>query len=409
MNNKISKSISIAEQAYKNKDYLKSYSLYKAIYKQQKLQEVLFRLADIALIGLKKSKIKLILVSNLIEIGLKNENETKFFTELIYLKLKLLRDFSKFIQFNKLYNSIKPDQQEYAFIEFEYLHYLIETKKYNKAENLLTKIKGKDSIFSKITENFFLDKLFFEDIINFKLDTKHDIIFYRENISTDFNYTVVVVGNPEIFEKEILSFIQSLKKTSTKYLISILIHDANTNQIKLINKSIENLNFENLCIFFENSKILNLDSNATKAYYTARRYILANDMMERFSKTTFVFDADYIINNNLNNYVKLNSEIDISLIIKESFRYLHLTISAGQTMFNCTENSKLFLNFYKKYMSYILTYKNMSWHIDQIVMYVAFIILKRFYNAKIISNLNENNSNNRECFFYHTFHGKYKL
>ena len=65
------------------------------------------------------------------------------------------------------------------------------------------------------------------------------------------------------FEKEILNFIQSLKKTSTKYLVSLLIHDANNQQIKSINEIIENLQLENLSIFFENSKTLNLDSNET--------------------------------------------------------------------------------------------------------------------------------------------------
>ncbi len=407
MNNNISKNILIAQQSYKSKEYLKAYSLYKNIYKQNQLPDILFLLADIALIALKKNKIKLKLISNLIDIGLKNHNKTKFSKELIYLKLKLLREFSHFDEFNKLYNSIEPEQQKYIFTEFEYLHYLIETEQYDYAEKLLSEIKSKDSDFLKIIDNFFIDKLFFEEIINKRLDIKHDTTFYKQRISTEFNYTVVVVGNPEIFEKEILTFIKSLKKTSTKYLLSILIYDANNYQIKLINKLIENLKIENSCIYFENSKTLNLDQNETKAYYTARRYILANDLMEKYSKTTFVFDADYIINKNLNDYVRLKSDIDISLIIKESFRYIHLTISAGQTMFNCTENSKIFLNFYKKYIYYILIYKKVSWHIDQIVMYTAFIISKRFYNGKIINNLNQNNFKNKDSFFYHTFHGKY--
>ena len=156
---------------------------------------------------------------------------------------------------------------------------------------------------------------------------------------------VVLVGNPEIFEKEILNFLKSLKKTSSKYLVSLLIHDANNQQIKSINAFIESLQIENLSIFFENSKKLNLDSSETKAYYTARRYILANDMMEKFSKSTFVFDADYIINKNLNDYVKLNSDVDMTLCIKKSFRYIHLTISAGQSLFNNTDKSKNFFKF----------------------------------------------------------------
>ena len=99
----------------------------------------------------------------------------------------------------------------------------------------------------------------------------------KESINSQFEYIVTLVGNPEIFEDEILNFIKSLKKTSTKYLISLLIYDANNQQIKSINEIIANLQLENFFIFFENSKKLNLDSTETKAYYTARRYILAND------------------------------------------------------------------------------------------------------------------------------------
>ena len=72
------------------------------------------------------------------------------------------------------------------------------------------------------------------------------------------------MGNPEIFENEILSFIKSLKKTSSKFLLSLLIHDANNNEIKFINEIIDNIKLENLSIFFENSQNLNLDNNYLK-------------------------------------------------------------------------------------------------------------------------------------------------
>ena len=78
-------------------------------------------------------------------------------------------------------------------------------------------------------------------------------------------------------------------------------------------------------------------------------------------------------------------------------------------MFNNTKNSKIFLNFYKKYIYYILNYKKIRWHIDQIVLYIAFIMTKRFYNAKIIDNLKKNNHEQKDPFFYHTFHDKYTL
>ncbi len=409
MSNKIDETILIADKAYKNKNYLRSYSLYKAIYKKHKLSQIIPRLADIAFLTLKQTNIKLILITNIINIGLKKNNNTKFSTELYFLKLKLLREFRKFSQFDKLYNSLQPEHQNFIFTKFEYLHYLLETEKYNEAEDVLTSIQASNINLYKIADNFFLNKKFFDQIFNSNLYLEHDTIFQKESINSQFDYIVVLVGNPEIFEKEILNFLKSLKKTSSKYLVSLLIHDANNQQIKSINAFIESLQIENLSIFFENSKKLNLDSSETKAYYTARRYILANDMMEKFSKSTFVFDADYIINKNLNDYVKLNSDVDMTLCIKKSFRYIHLTISAGQSLFNNTDKSKIFLNFYKQYVYYIFNYRRISWHIDQIILHVAFIFSKRYFNSKIIGNLEENNFEKKDCYFYHTFHGKYKL
>ena len=409
MSNQINETILIAEKAYKNKNYLKSYSLYKAIYKKYELIQILPRLADIAFLTLKQTNIKLALITNIINIGLKKNNITKLSTELYFLKLKLLREFRKFSQFDKLYNSLQPEHQNFIFTKFEYLHYLLETEKYNEAEDILTSIQDSNINLYKIADNFFLSKKFFDQVLSSNAYIKHDIILQQESINSQFDYIVTLVGNPEIFEDEILNFIKSLKKTSTKYLISLLIYDANNKQIKSINEIIESLQLENFSIFFENSKKLNLDMTETKAYYTARRYILASDMMEKFSKTTFVFDADYIINNNLYDYVKSNADVDMTLCIKKSFRYLHLTISAGQSMFNNTDKSKIFLNFYKQYVYYILNYRRISWHIDQIILHVAYIFSKRYFNAKIIGNLDENNYEKKDCYFYHTFHGKYKL
>ena len=102
----------------------------------------------------------------------------------------------------------------------------------------------------------------------------------------------MLVGNEKIFEEEMIGFIVSLKNKSTKYLLSLLIHDVENQNIELIQKKIKDLEVENLSVIFESSKSLKLDKIETKAYYTARRFILANDMMEKFSKTIFVFDAD---------------------------------------------------------------------------------------------------------------------
>ncbi len=409
MENQLSQSLLIAEEAYKKKNYLKSYSIYKNIYRRHNLTEILPRLIDIAFISLNQTNTKLNLILNLIKLGLNKNYDYKVSTELNYLNLKLLREFKKFSDFDKLYNLIAPAQRNFIFTEFEYFHYLLETENYSKAEIILNKIQSANHSFFKILDIFFLNKNFFNQIQNSKLDQKHEIIFHEEKITSNFDYVVVVVGNEEIFEKEMIGFIQSLKKTSSKYLLSLLIHDVEIQNIKLICKKIKNLEIENLSIIFETSKPLNLDESEKKAYYTARRFILANDMMEKFSKTIFVFDADYIINKNLLDYLKLNKDIDISICIKSSFRYFHLIVSANQTMFNNTKNSKIFLNFYKKYIYYILNYKKIRWHIDQIVLYIAFIMTKRFYDAKIIGNEKKNNYKQKDSFFYHTFHGKYTL
>ena len=409
MENQLSQSLLIAEEAYKKKNYLKSYSTYKALYRKYNLVDIFPRLIDIAFISLKQTNTKFNLISNLITLGLNKNKENKTLTELNYLNLKLLREFKKFPDFDKLYNSISPEQRNFIFTEFEYFHYLLETENYSKAELILNKIQSLNYSFYNILDIFFLDKKFFNQIQNSKIDQKHEIILHEEKITSNFDYVVVVVGNEEIFEKEMISFIKSLKNTSSKYLLSLLIHDVKKQNIKLINKKIKDLEVENLSVIFESSKTLNLNESETKAYYTARRFILANDMMEKFSKTIFVFDADFIINKNLLDYLKLNKDIDISIYFKNSFRYFHLTISACQTMFNNTENSKIFLNFYKKYIYYILNYKKIRWHIDQIVLYIAYIMTKRIYNAKIIDNSNNNNFQQKDSFFYHTFHGKYTL
>ena len=143
MSNQINETILIAEKAYKNKNYLKSYSLYKAIYKKYELIQILPRLADIAFLTLKQTNIKLVLITNIINIGLKKNNITKLSTELYFLKLKLLREFRKFSQFDKLYNSLQPEHQNFIFTKFEYLHYLLETEKYNEAEDILTSFRFK--------------------------------------------------------------------------------------------------------------------------------------------------------------------------------------------------------------------------------------------------------------------------
>ena len=409
MNNKISEDLLVAEEAYRNKNYIKSYSIYKSIYKENNLQIIIPRLVDIAYLKLKKTNTKFKIISNLIDIGFKKNDESKILTELVYLKLKLLREFEKFSDFYQLYSSANLAHRDFIFTQFEYFHYLLETENYEEAENILKKIQSANISFLNIIDIFFLDKKFFDQILNSEIDLNHDITFHEEKITSNFEYIVIVMGNFEIFQKEIVPFAESLKETSSNYLLSILINDINKNEFEIIYQKIKNLNLENISIYIENSDNLNLDKGELKAFYTARRFILANDLMEKFSKTLLVFDADTIINKNLADYIALNRNIDITISIKNSNRYFHLIISAHQTMFNNTMSSKIFLKFYTKYIYYIFNYNKIRWHIDQIVLYIAFIFTKKYFKAKIIDNYSENNHKKKDCFFYHTLHDKYKL
>ena len=253
MENQLSQSLLIAEEAYKKRNYLKSYSIFKNIYRKHNLNDIILRLIDVSFISLKQTNTKFNLISNLITLGFNKNDENKVLTELNYLNLKLLREFKKFSDFEKLYDSITPEQKNFIFTEFEYFHYLLETDNYSKAEIILNKIQSTNHSFYKFLDIFFLNKKFFNQIQNSKLHQKHEIIFHEEKISSKFDYVVVVVGNEKIFEKEMVGLIQSLKKTSSKYLLSLLIHDAENQNIKLINKKIKDLEVENLSIMFESS------------------------------------------------------------------------------------------------------------------------------------------------------------
>lgn len=413
MNNQITNIIQKAQLAFKKQDYIKSYSLYKSIYRKFNLLNVIPNLVDIAFISVKKNllvdrDLKYKLINNLINFGLSRDNNTALTNQLYYLKLKVLREFKKFPEFNQTYQNISKEMQNIVFIQFEYLHFLLEKEKYEEAEKVLKKINSAKSNFYKNLKIFNFDKQFFEKIINDKNDLKHDIIHYEEQIVSDYNYVVVVSGDYRIFVKEMINFIESLKKSSTKFLLSVLIHDAQQNEIDTICDFMSSLKLDNYRIDFENSKCLKLSEIETKSYYTARRYILVNDMMEKYSKPIFLFDADSIIRKNLNEYLDINSQVDMSLYIKDEIRYFNLIITANQAMFNLTSNSKIFLNFYKKYIFYLLNNKKLIWHVDQIVLYIAFIITQRFFKAKIHNNGN-NNHKNKDCFFYHSFHNKYLL
>ncbi|OUW96884.1 MAG: hypothetical protein CBD97_00475 [Pelagibacteraceae bacterium TMED237] len=413
-NNEKIKNLAIqAQNLYKEQKYLDSYSLYKFIFRKFNELRVLPNLIDIIFISTKKNLIKnrnlkFKLINLLINFGLNKDNGTSLSNELIYLRLKLLREFKKFEEFQKLFESIDISLKNVIFVQFEYLHYLLECEKFDEAEIILNKIKKNKKDFYKNLQFFFIDKNMFELIKNSNFSISHDIVLEVKKNNDNYNYIVVVSGTYNIFKSEILTFIKSLKKTSKNYLFSLLIHDSTDYQKKDIVKEINNIDVDNYLLFFESSQSLSLNSFETKTYYTARRYLLVNDLMEEFNKPIFLFDADSIICKNLDIYLNLNKNYDMSLHIKEELRYFQTSLTANQSLFLNTKNSRIFLNFYKKYIYYILKNKKLRWHIDQIVLYVSFIIIKRFYYAKIRNNA-ENNFKNDQSFFYHTFHNKYLL
>ena len=184
MKNHLSQSLSIAEEAYKNKNYLQSYSFYKKIYRKYNLIEIIPRLIDIAFISMKQTNTKLKFISDLIILGHKKNNKPKISNELNYLNLKLLREFKKFSEFDKLYNSIDPKHQSFVFTEFEYLHYLLETENYSEAEIVLKKIQSENHSFYKILDIFFLNKNFFDQVLSSKLEQKHEIMFLGHKSNT---------------------------------------------------------------------------------------------------------------------------------------------------------------------------------------------------------------------------------
>lgn len=412
-NNRIKKLALIAENLYKEQKYIESYSIYKSIFRKYNEIRVLPNLVDIAFISTKKNLIKnrnlkFKLINLLINFGLSRENKSSLTNELIYLRLKLYREYKLYDDFLKLYNSIHQSLKNVIFVEFEFLHYSLETDSFSKAEITLEKLKKNKKDFYKNLDYFFIDKKTLNIVQNDNSLIDHNITFKKEIIQGDYNYIVVVSGTYEIFKSEIIGFINSLINCSTKFVLTVLIHDTSENEKNNIILELEKLSVKNYILIFESSSSLNLDLIATKSYYTARRYILVNDLMMQYNKPIYLFDADSLIRKDLEKFLKLNKDYDMSLHIKDELRYFQTAITANQSLFINTKNSKIFLNFYKNYITYIFKHKSLRWHIDQIVLYVSYILIKRFYGANINNN-SDNNFKNKNSFFYHTFHNKYLL
>ena len=402
-----------AKDFYKAQKFIESYQLYKSIYRKFNDLRVIPNLIDIAFISTKKNflqnkKLKFKLIDSLIKFGLNKDKKTPLTNELYYLNLKLLREFKKNHEFKIFYEALESGIKKILFIQFEYFHHLLETDQFEAAEKILGDLKLNRRDYYKNLDYFFIDKKSFDFILDNNSPIKHEIVYQKNKIESLYNYIVVVSGTYEIFNNEILRFLNSLKKNAKSYLISILIHDASEQEIKNICSEIEHLNITNFLLIFENSKSFNFDNIETKSYYTARRYLLVDELMKKYNEPVFIFDADSIICKDLNQYLEMNKNFDMTLHIKEELRYFQTSITANQSLFINTNNSKIFLKFYTKYVSYIINNKKIRWHIDQIILYVAYVYIKRFKNGKINNNSN-NNHKNSDSYFYHTFHNKYLI
>ena len=75
MKSKLSQDLLVADEAYRNKNYKKSYSIYKLIYREHNLHQIIPRLVDIVYQKLNKTNFKFKIISNLIDIGFKKNNE----------------------------------------------------------------------------------------------------------------------------------------------------------------------------------------------------------------------------------------------------------------------------------------------------------------------------------------------
>ena len=421
INQDITKIVNKARKSFKEREYVKSYSLYKLIYRKYNETRVIPNLIDIAFYSSKKNllkneNLKYNLIRNLIDYGLKADNKkTNLTNELIYLKLKLLREFKLYEEFKLLYENLNLLIKNIIFVEFEYLHFLLDVEKYDEAELILKKIKSSNKfneykLFPNFIgiENFYFDEQTIKKIINRENQNINCDIIKKENLANDYKYIIIVTGNHSIFFNEIIKFIVSLHSKSRNYLIALLIHDANNKEQTEILSEMQKLSIKNYLIYFEDSKKLNLNQLQKKSFYTCRRYLLAEDLLKKYLKPTFILDADTIICKNIEEFIIENNIFDMSLHIKESNRYFQTITSAGYSLFFPTKISMKFLKFYKKYIYSKLSEKSLHWHIDQIALFISYIMVKRFDKASVSSNI-KNNYKNPSSYFYHTFHNKYLL
>ncbi len=402
-------------QEFQNKgDYYRAYYFYKRAFRQTNDIKILFVMIDLVFYSQKSGllinqNLKYKLLENIIDYAFNNNSEDKYIYQLFYYKLRLFREFNKMDTFKEFAEENNLYLIKYFPIEQEIIHFFLETKNYNEAEKMLKNLSFDKSETYNLLKTFFIDKISYEKIleekiINFK--SQKDRI---ESIKSDYEYIVLTSGNYEIFLYEMTNFFISLKKSSSKFLLTLYIHDTDDNQKERVKFTLENLNIENYIIIFEDNFISELSKTQIKAFYTANRYIISKDLLTKLNKPVFIFDADTIIYKDLLGYVINNNKNDFCLAIKKNLRYAWTYFSAPHSIFYPTTNTKKYLNLFEKYTYYCIKHNLIRWHVDQLALYVSFIMMDRFDEKLKITNNSEQYSHKDSGEYFRHMHHIYKI
>ncbi len=402
-----------AKNDFNKQNYIEAYKKYKKIYRDFNELRVVPNLIDILFLSTKKNllknrNLKFKLINNLIEFGLNKDQDTSLTNELIYLKLKLFREFKFYNNFKELFLSINTNLQNIIFIQYELLHYLLETGKYDDAEDVLNKLNNNRKNYFNNIQNFSFNLESHKKLNLTQMHNKFKHNLFAENISSEFDYLVTVSSDYKIFKSETSSFIDSLNNTSANFCLVLLIHDTDQKYLKKILSELQKKEIKNYIIYFEDSKNYDFDLVETRTYFTSKRYLLVNEILLKFNKPVFLFDADSLILKDLNHYKNQYIKYDMSLHIKAELRYFDTILTANQSLFYPTNSSKIFLNFFKSKLFNTLINRKIFWQLDQVILYSSFIFIKRYYQVSIHNN-SINTHKNVDSYFYHTFHNKYLL
>ena len=412
----IKETLDQANKYFINRKLLQTYSLYKKLYKKFGIQELIPEMVNVTFVSnkqnlLKNRNLKFKLIDGILNYGLKRVQKKDVIFKLVSLKLKLYRDFKEFEKFEKSYNELDQGLKDNLFIRYEYIEYLLEQEIYDIAEKELKYLKEKSKSldsnpYFRGISNFILDKEkcseIYKSATNFDEIINHEI--FKEKINSSFSLIVIVTGNFNIFENEIVKFLETVELMTNNYLFVVLINDATDDQKETIISKIESMKIANYRIEFENTNKFNFNDLEKKMFYTTRRFLLTEQLMKKFNVPIFVTDADTIVLKDLNDFVKDNKNVDMSLTFKVANRNFKTFVSATHALFLPTKCSKIFLDFYKKYVYFLIKNKrNLVWFTDQIALNTTYIYLKRFYEPTFSTNA-YNSHKNLNSYFYHTLH-----